>query len=124
MEIPRRSWRPVFERFKKRWPDNWRFTGFAARRKQTLQGLYRAGLCGVFYLELGKMTNYSPDLIDQTNSIFGPRSRKSFSKEDARQALDNICGFFHILNEWAVAEDEAGCDAEQYRPTSMEEAKI
>lgn len=69
------------------------------------------------------MTNYSPDLIDQTISIFGSRSRKLFSKEDARQALDNICGFVQILHEWETAEDEMDCDTKQCRPASMEEAK-
>lgn len=39
-------------------------------------------------------------LLDQTARLFGPRLGRSISKEDARQIIDNLGGFFGILAEW------------------------
>lgn len=50
------------------------------------------------------MAQYSPKLIEQTTSIFESRIGRGISEEDARQAVDNISGFFRVLQEWAEAE--------------------
>lgn len=51
------------------------------------------------------MAQYSPELIEQTISIFESRTGRVISEEDARQAVENISGFFQVLQEWAEAED-------------------
>lgn len=51
------------------------------------------------------MAQYSPELIEQTVSLFKGRTGRTLSKEEARQAVENISGFFRILQEWVEAED-------------------
>lgn len=51
------------------------------------------------------MAQYSPALIEQTISVFESRTGRVISEEDARQAVENISGFFRVLQEWAEAED-------------------
>jgi hypothetical protein len=51
------------------------------------------------------MAQYSPELIEQTISVFKHQSGAVLSHEDARQAAENISGFFRVLQEWAEAED-------------------
>ena len=55
------------------------------------------------------MTHYSPELIEQTISVFENRTGRMISEEDARQAVENISGFFRVLQEWAEAVDKEGC---------------
>ncbi len=50
------------------------------------------------------MAQYSPELIEQTISIFENRTGRVISEEDARQAVENISGFFQVLQEWAETE--------------------
>jgi hypothetical protein len=38
--------------------------------------------------------------LDQTARLFGPRLGRPLSREDARQIVDNLGGFFRILAEW------------------------
>ncbi len=50
------------------------------------------------------MAQYSPELIEQTISVFESRTSRKISQEQARQAAENISGFFRVLQEWAEAE--------------------
>ena len=50
------------------------------------------------------MTQYSSELIDHTISVFENRTGRTYSCEDARQAVENISGFFRVLQEWSEAE--------------------
>jgi len=50
------------------------------------------------------MAHYSPELIEQTISVFENRTGRVISEEEARQAVENISGFFQVLQEWAEAE--------------------
>ena len=52
------------------------------------------------------MAQYSPELIEQTISIFEKRTGRAISEEDARQTVENISGFFRVVQEWAEAEDK------------------
>lgn len=61
-----------------------------------------------FYVE--HMARISPELIKQTISIFESRTGRKISKEGARQAVENIGGFFRVLEEWADAEGKDRCD--------------
>ena len=43
-------------------------------------------------------------LIDRTIELWEPRLRRDLSREDARQIVENVTGFFGILAEWWRAE--------------------
>lgn len=44
------------------------------------------------------------NLIDQTIALWQSRLQRDLSREDARQIVENVTGFFHILSEWSRAE--------------------
>ena len=44
------------------------------------------------------------NLIDQTIALWQPRLRRDLSREDARQIVENVTGFFNILTEWSREE--------------------
>ena len=66
------------------------------------------------------MAKYSPELIEQTVSVFESRTGRVISDEDARQALENISGFFRVLQEWAEAEDKKECEDTPHSPATAE----
>jgi len=43
----------------------------------------------------------SGDFLDQTISIWQPRADRSLTREDAREIVHNVVGFFRVLQEWA-----------------------
>jgi len=61
----------------------------------------------------------SPKLTEQTIQIFESRTGKGISQEEARQAVENICGFFRVLQEWAEAEAREGFGSDPSHPASM-----
>ena len=44
------------------------------------------------------------NLIDRTIEMWQPRLDRDLSREDARQIVENVTGFFSILAEWSRAE--------------------
>ena len=44
------------------------------------------------------------NLIDRTIETWQPRLDRDLNREDARQIVENVTGFFSILAEWARAE--------------------
>ena len=42
----------------------------------------------------------SPDLIDRTLAVFQPRTQRRLTREDGRQIVENLTGFFRILQDW------------------------
>ena len=44
------------------------------------------------------------NLIDRTIALWKPRLRRDLSREDARQIVENVTGFFNVLAEWSRAE--------------------
>ena len=44
------------------------------------------------------------NLIDRTREIWKPRLGRDLSREDARQIVENVTGFFALLAEWSRAE--------------------
>jgi hypothetical protein len=44
------------------------------------------------------------NLIDRTREVWKPRLGCDVSREDARQIVKNVTGFFAILTEWSRAE--------------------
>jgi hypothetical protein len=57
------------------------------------------------------MAQYSSELSELTVSVFENRIGRDISKEEARQAVENISGFFQVLQEWAEAEEKEGCES-------------
>jgi hypothetical protein len=55
-------------------------------------------------------------LIDRTIDMWQPKSRRQLSREDARQIVENVTGFFHILGEWAKAETLGSASDTDRRP--------
>jgi hypothetical protein len=43
------------------------------------------------------------NLIDATLAVWRPRLGRDLSREDARQILTNVTGFFDLLAEWSRA---------------------
>jgi hypothetical protein len=43
-------------------------------------------------------------LIDQTLEFWQARSSKTLTREDAREIIENVTGFFQILQEWQLAD--------------------
>jgi hypothetical protein len=44
------------------------------------------------------------NLIDRTREVWKPRVGRDLSREDARQIIENVAGFFAILADWSRAE--------------------
>jgi hypothetical protein len=47
---------------------------------------------------------YSELLLDETIAIWQPYSKRPLSREDARQILENMTGFFQTLLNWDAAD--------------------
>jgi hypothetical protein len=43
-------------------------------------------------------------LVDRTLELWGPRFGRDLGREDARQIVENLIGFFAVLAEWSRAE--------------------
>jgi len=43
-------------------------------------------------------------LLDQTLRVWQPRAARALTREDARQIVANLTGFFRVLSEWKAAE--------------------
>lgn len=63
-----------------------------------------------FFVWYGKMAQYSPVLIEQTISLFEKKTGRVLSPEESRQAVENISGFFQVLQEWTEAKNEEKCE--------------
>ncbi len=44
------------------------------------------------------------NLIDRTLELWQRRLQRNLSREDARQVVENVIGFFSILGEWSRSE--------------------
>jgi hypothetical protein len=52
-------------------------------------------------------TSPNSPFIDETLAFWQPRSRRVLTREDAREIIENVAGFFAILEQWDRAEREA-----------------
>ena len=57
------------------------------------------------------MQHIKPEIISQTVALWQPRSARILSVDDARQILDNTCGFFDVLAGWMRADQRGQDDA-------------
>jgi hypothetical protein len=67
----------------------------------------------------GEVRRNEPDQIERTVTFWEGRTRKEYSREDAREMLANISGFFDVLAEW----DLKGSEEEQTRSKVQEESR-
>jgi hypothetical protein len=49
----------------------------------------------------------SERLLDATLAVWQPRTRHDLSREDARQIVENVVGFFDVLARWRAADTNA-----------------
>jgi hypothetical protein len=47
----------------------------------------------------------STEFLDETIGDWQPLSRRLLTREDAREIVENLTGFFRVLNEWRIAEE-------------------
>ena len=52
------------------------------------------------------------NLIEQTIELWWRRFRRDLGREDARQIIENVTGFFGVLTEWAGPSAPANDNAE------------
>ncbi len=45
-----------------------------------------------------------PDLIDHTLRVFQQRTSRTLTREDGREIVHNLTGFFRVLMEWDEKE--------------------
>jgi hypothetical protein len=74
-----------------------------ARRQIDRGSLPGSGPASVSH-EAGGHVDECADLVGATIAIWEPRAARKLSREDARQIIENITGFFAILAEWWRAE--------------------
>jgi hypothetical protein len=51
--------------------------------------------------------NLKDELLGRTRQIWQPRLGSDLSREDARQIVENVTGFFALLAKWSRAETPA-----------------
>lgn len=50
-----------------------------------------------------KPGGYSDELIDEALAVFQPRTSRTLTREDGRQIVHNLSGYFQTLLEWKRA---------------------
>jgi hypothetical protein len=58
------------------------------------------------------------NLLERTVELWRPRLGRDLSREDARQIVENVSGFFAILAEWSRAERPSPQNGEATEPVS------
>ena len=62
-------------------------------------------------------------LLDQTLEIWQPRTSRKLTREDARQIVENITGFFRLLLEWEIAAQREATAAEIHPATATKQGR-
>lgn len=47
------------------------------------------------------------DILDQTLRVWQPYAKEPLSREDAREIVANVTGFFRVLRAWAEEDKRA-----------------
>jgi hypothetical protein len=61
------------------------------------------------------MRKIQNQFIDRTREFWQTRTSDTLTREDAREMVENITGFFRILREWEVADQPAATHREMTR---------
>ena len=59
------------------------------------------------------------NLIDVTMRLWRRRLRRDISREDARQLIEDVTGFFDVLTEWEQASTTAANDHDAANSTTL-----
>jgi hypothetical protein len=59
------------------------------------------------------MQHAKSEIVEETLALWQPQSARTLVADDARQMLDNSCGFFGLLAEWMLAEQRDHDETEQ-----------
>ncbi len=54
---------------------------------------------------------HPPDLLDHTIAVFQPRTTRTLDREDAREIVENLTGFFRVLRDWEQKQKVGGDNA-------------
>ncbi|MCP3476698.1 hypothetical protein NLM33_41790 [Bradyrhizobium sp. CCGUVB1N3] len=57
------------------------------------------------------------DFLDQTIAVWQPYADHALTREDAREMVHNVVGFFRVLREWAEEERRDAAAAESSPPS-------
>lgn len=49
----------------------------------------------------------APDFLDETIAVWQPHTERALTREDAREIIENMVGFFSVLQEWDESERRA-----------------
>ena len=63
------------------------------------------------------------NLLHQTREVWKPRTGRDLSREDARQIIENVSGFFAVLIEWSRAEISVPAN-DATKPSTSDIAKV
>ena len=50
------------------------------------------------------MDESAPDPVRRTLTVWRPRTSRRLTEEDAREIVENVSGFFRMLQEWEAGE--------------------
>jgi hypothetical protein len=65
------------------------------------------------------MQNTRPEAIQKTIALWQRRGTRTVDPDDAKQMLDNVCGFFGLLSKWKQ-QDQLGRDqTKQFKSSPM-----
>jgi hypothetical protein len=67
--------------------------------------------------------NVKDQLIGRTRQVWQPRLGGDLSREDARQMVENVTGFFALLAKWSRAEPSVPAN-DTGKPTAFEAEKV
>ncbi len=64
-----------------------------------------------------KGTAIDPAFLDKTIAFWQPRTARALTREDARQMIENMTGFFQVLAEWDAKAKAAHAASESHTET-------
>ena len=80
-------------------------SGRKQKPKPDLSGLPRiVGDFDVAKMPFAGSSSVSAEFLDETIQFWQPQSERILTREDAREMIENVTGFFNILHEWYEAE--------------------
>jgi hypothetical protein len=69
--------------------------------------------------DLNRPSDESKDFLERARVFWERRAERPLSREDAREIMGNLTGFFQVLSEW----DQAERLAKRTRPTKAESSR-
>lgn len=67
-------------------------------------------------------TDAQAHFLDRTLQRWQPRAPRPLTREDARRMVENVTGFFRVLQDWAFAERPLDPRAAEHEPSNVTRA--